>query len=227
MNPTPLRFDVPPFVLTGRVYAAVLNHVAQIRALGDAVNRPPYKAPPRAPALSIKPRNTQARDGDAVEVPAFAPAQEIGATLGVVIGRTACRVPVGAALDWVAGYTIVNDLSVPLASHYRPAVRLKARDGFCPIGPRVVPAARIPRPDALAVTVRVDDAVVWHGDTGQRVRGVAQLLADVTEFMTLQPGDLLLLGAASPAPQAGPGQRVAIDIEELGTLNHTLIAAVP
>ena len=119
------------------------------------------------------------------------------------------------------------NVSVPLPSHYRPAVRFKARDGFCPISSHVVAAGRIPRPDALAVTVRVDGQTVWQGSTGGRVRPVAQLLSDVTEFMTLEAGDLLLLGVAAPAPQARAGQRVDIEIEGLGVLSNAFVAEAP
>ncbi len=166
--------------------------------------------------LAIKPRNTLAGDGDAIVVPDGVAALELGASLGIVIGRTACRVPRASALEFIAGYTIVNDVSIPVPSHYRPSVRFKARDGFCPIGPQAVPAARIDNPDALAVRVLVDDELVHRTTTGDRIRGVAQLIADVTEFMTLQPGDLLMLGAAAGAPRARAGQRVAIEIRRAG-----------
>lgn len=223
-----LGFDVPPYRLSGVVYGALLNHAPQLAALGDALNQPPYKAAPREPVLAVKPRNTLAVSGDAVLVPAGADALEIGASLGIVIGRTACRLAAASALEYVAGYTIVNDISMPQPehqpAHYRPAVRFKARDGFCPIGPRVVPAQQVVDPDALAVEVRVDGQLVQRSSTGQRVRGVAQLLADVTAFMTLQPGDLLMLGVAADAPRARAGQAVAISIEGLGTLHNRLRA---
>ena len=228
MSTIAITFDVPPYRLSGVVYGALLNHAPQLAALGEAMNQAPYKAAPRAPVLAVKPRNTLAADGDAVQVPAGVEALEIGASLGIVIARTACRVAADAAFDYIAGYTIVNDLSVPMPdhqpAHYRPAVRFKARDGFCPIGPRVVPAAQLPSPDALAVQVMVDGRLVQAGSTGERVRGVAQLLADVTAFMTLQAGDLLMLGVAGGAPRALAGQAVAITIDGLGTLHNRLVA---
>jgi 5-oxopent-3-ene-1,2,5-tricarboxylate decarboxylase/2-hydroxyhepta-2,4-diene-1,7-dioate isomerase len=222
-----LRLDFAPYRLSGVVVGALLNHAPQLVALGDAVHGPPYKAAPVAPVLAIKPRNTLAGDGDAIVVPDGVAALELGASLGIVIGRTACRVPRASALEFIAGYTIVNDVSIPVPSHYRPSVRFKARDGFCPIGPQAVPAARIDNPDALAVRVLVDDELVHRTTTGDRIRGVAQLIADVTEFMTLQPGDLLMPGAAAGAPRARAGQRVAIEIHALGTLRNQLVAEGP
>ena len=217
-------FDVAPFRLSGRVYGTLLNHRGALEALGDVVHQGPYKAPPRAPVLYVKPRNTLASSGDAVLVPADSSELEIGATLGIVIGRSACRVGAEDALAHVAGYIIVNDVSVPHASFYRPQVRCKARDGFCPIGPRVVARDAIADPDALGVRVQVDGELRQATSTGGMVRPVARLIADVSEFMTLAPGDVLLLGVAAGAPRARTGQRVAIEIDGLGRLENHLVA---
>lgn len=226
MNPTHCRleFDVAPYRLSGVVYGTLLNHEPALAALGDTAHLPPYKAPPRAPVLYVKPRNTLAAHGDAVTVPADAPELEVGASLGIVIGRTACRVSEAEALDHVAGYTIVNDVSVPHESFYRPSIRFKARDDFCPIGPVLVPRAQLPNPDALTVRVSVDGELVHATTTGERRRPVARLLADVTEFMTLSPGDVLLLGVAAGAPRVRAGQQVRIEIEGLGQLDNHFIA---
>lgn len=220
-----IEFDVPPYRLSGAVYATLLNHPPLLAALGDAVHRSPYKAPPTAPVLSIKPRNTLAGDGDVVTLPQGVDALEVGATLGIVIGRSACALHEADALACVAGYTIVNDVSVPVDSHYRPAVRFRARDGFCPIAPRVVAAREIEDPDALRVQVSIDGQRVQDTSTAGRTRGVARLLADVSEFMTLQPGDLLLLGPAAGAPRVRAGQSVVITIDGLGSLHNRFVAA--
>jgi len=207
----------------GTVYGTLLNHREALAALGDQVNAAPYKAPPKAPILYIKPRNTWAKSGDTVVVPSDTQNLQIGATLGLVIGRTACKVSVANALDYVAGYVVVNDISVPHDSFYRPSMRFKCRDGSCPMGAYVSRDA-VANPDALAVTVAIDGVVVQHTDTGGRARSVAQLLADVTEFMTLNPGDVLSVGVAAHAPLAHAGQRVTITIEGVGQLENVLLA---
>lgn len=216
MPPFALHFDTAPYRLSGVVYGALMNHQPQLDALGDAVHQPPYKAPPQAPVLALRPRNTLAGDGAVVVVPQDADTLALGAQLGIVIGRSISRVGEAQALQAVAGYTTVTDLWVPHASHYRPAVRFKARDGFCIIGPAVVPASALPHPDALDVQVCIDGQVAQRSSTGQRVRGVARLIADISEFMTLQPGDLLLLGPAHPAPLVRAGQAATITITGLG-----------
>lgn len=217
-------FDFAPYRLSGTVYCALLNDPLELASLGEAAHRPPYKAPPEAPVLCVKPRNTLAASGDVLRIPADRDALAIGAALGLVVGRTACRVPASRAREYVAGYTIVNHVSVPHDSRYRPAIRFMARDGFCPLGPRVVPAASIADPDALAVRVWVDDAVAQATTTAARLRSTAELLAAVTDFMTLQPGDVLALGASHGAPLARAGQRVAIEIEGVGRLENHVAA---
>lgn len=227
MHPTALSFGFAPYRLSGTVYGVLLNHAAALAALGGAVNEPPYKAPPKAPVLYVKPRNTLAASGSLTEVPAGVDALQIGANLGVVIGHAACRVAERDALSFVAGYVIVNDLSVPHDSFYRPSVRHKARDGSCVIGPAVVPRDRVRDADALALRVFVDGELVQRADTGERIRPLVRLLADVTDFMTLAAGDILLLGTSAAAPTARAGQSVAIEIDGLGRLEHVLVAGAP
>lgn len=227
MNAWPPRCEVPPYRLSGVVVGALLNDPAQLQALGEAVRQPPHKAPPQAPVLEVKPHHTLAGDGAEVVVPQGETLLEVGASLGIVIGRVACRVAAAEALSCVAGYLVAADFSLPLAAHYRPAVRLKARDGFCPLGPRVVPAAEVVDPDDLAVEVRIDGGPAHRHRTADRVRGVAQLIADVSEFMTLRPGDVLLLGRAHGVPLAHAGQAVDITIAGLGTLHCRLVAEAP
>jgi 5-oxopent-3-ene-1,2,5-tricarboxylate decarboxylase/2-hydroxyhepta-2,4-diene-1,7-dioate isomerase len=219
--PAAQRFAPPP---VGTAYGTLLNHRDALAALGGAVHRPPYKAPPKAPVLYIKPRHCLAGHGAAVEVPADAEALEVGAQLGIVIGREACRVREAEALPHVAGYTICSDLSVPHPSFYRPSLRFKARDGFLPLGPWVLAARHLPWPDALEVVVQIDGREAQRYSTAGMQRGVARLIADVSAFMTLAPGDLLMLGAGPAAPLARAGQTVRITIEPIGTLQHGLVA---
>jgi len=224
MSPLTFGLAFAPYRLSGMVVGALLNHAPALAALGDAVNAAPYKAPPKAPVLYVKPRNTLAAAGSACEVPAGVPVLQVGANLGAVIGRTACRVAERDALSYVAGYAVVDDLSVPHDGFYRPAVRCKALDGSCVIG-APVPRERVPDAGALGVHVFIDGEPVQHTTTGERIRPLARLLADVTEFMTLAPGDILLLGTSAGAPTARAGQNIAIEIDGVGRLEHALVGA--
>jgi 5-oxopent-3-ene-1,2,5-tricarboxylate decarboxylase/2-hydroxyhepta-2,4-diene-1,7-dioate isomerase len=214
-------FAPPPI---GTAYGTLLNHREALATLGDAVHAAPYKAPPKAPVLYIKPQPCLAGHCAAVEVPADAEALEVGAQLGIVIGREACRVAEAEALAFVAGYTICSDLSVPHPSYYRPSLRYKARDGFLPLGPWILAACHVPNPDALEVVVHIDGQGAQRYATAGMQRSVARLIAEVTAFMTLSPGDLLMLGAGPAAPRARAGQTVQISIAPIGTLQHRLVA---
>jgi 5-oxopent-3-ene-1,2,5-tricarboxylate decarboxylase/2-hydroxyhepta-2,4-diene-1,7-dioate isomerase len=213
--------DVAPYCLSGRVYGTLLNHRSALAAVGDAAKKPPYTAPPKAPVLFIKPRNTLNINGALIVIPEDVTELEGGACLGVVIGRTACNVSTAEALDYVAGYLIVNDVSVPHDSFYRPSIRFKARDGFCPLGPSVVPREQIPDPDALTIRVYVDGILVQTATTADLIRPIRRLIADVTEFMTLSPGDVLAVGAAAPTVRVRSGQQMTIAIEGVGRLENS------
>jgi 5-oxopent-3-ene-1,2,5-tricarboxylate decarboxylase/2-hydroxyhepta-2,4-diene-1,7-dioate isomerase len=219
-----VTMDVPPYRLLGTVYGALLNHRTALQALGDAIHRPPYNRAPQAPVLYLKPRNTLAADGAPVAVPPGVAELEIGASLGVVIGRPACRLSEDRALEFVAGYLIVNDVSVPHLPYYRPSIPFKARDGFCPLGPRVVARAALSNPDALTIRVFIDGELKQTAVTAELVRPVAKLLTDVTDFMTLLPGDVLAVGVAAPAPRIRAGQRACIEIDGLGQLENPFVA---
>ena len=214
-------FGFAPYRLSGVVYGCLMNHAPALAALGAAASASPYKAAPKALVLYLKPRNTLAGDGATVGIPADAAALEIGAALGLVIGRTACRVRADEALSFVAGGVIVADISVPHDVYYRPSVRLKARDGVCPIGGHVLPLSD---PDAMGVRVWVDGQLVHATSTGERLRGAARLVADVSEFMTLAPGDVLMLGVAAAAPRVRAGQGAVLEIDGLGALHLRFMA---
>ncbi|MDN7862036.1 fumarylacetoacetate hydrolase family protein [Burkholderia multivorans] len=215
----------PPLpVAIGTVYGALLNERAALAALGDAVHAAPYGRPPQAPVLYIKPANTHAPDGAAVVVPAGVEALEIGASVAVVFARRATRVPAARALDYVHGFTLASDVSVPHPDYYRPAVRFKCRDGFCPLGPAIVPAGALADVDAIALSVRIDGEVVARTSTATLIRPVRELIADISAFMSFDAGDVLLLGVAGGAPHARAGSTVEIAADGVGTLRHTLVA---
>ncbi|MBU9435279.1 fumarylacetoacetate hydrolase family protein [Burkholderia multivorans] len=215
----------PPLpVAIGTVYGALLNERAALAALGDAVHAAPYGRPPQAPVLYIKPANTHAPDGAAVVVPAGVEALEIGASVAVVFARRATRVPAARALDYVHGFTLASDVSVPHPDYYRPAVRFKCRDGFCPLGPAIVPAAALADVDAIALSVRIDGEVVARTSTATLIRPARELIADISAFMSFDAGDVLLLGVAGGAPHARAGSTIEIAADGIGTLRHTLVA---
>ena len=218
--------EVAPYRLSGTVYAALLNHRRSLEALGDAVGEPPYRGPPRQVVLAVKPRHALVLPGDPIRVDAAGEADvlEVGAALGIVIGRTACAVSEGEALAHVAGYLVVADCTVPRRTHFRPQIRAMARDASCVLGPRVVPAASIGSADALTLRTYVDGALVRTASTADQVRSAARLIADISDFMTLAPGDIVLTGSAPDAPPVRAGAHVAVEIDGIGRLDARVVA---
>ena len=215
----------PPAAI-GTVYGVLLNDPATVARLASSFAAPPYRSPPVAPVLYIKPRNTFAGDGCDVAVPADPGCVRIDGTIGAVIGRAATRVPASAALEHVSGYVIVSDVTLPHESYYRPAVRQRCRDGYCPIGD-IVPATGFDVASAT-MTIAIDGAVVLERAFADVVRDLPRLIADVTEFMTLDAGDILLMGPPEGAPIARAGSFVRIEVPGLGSLSHRVVAeAVP
>lgn len=208
----------------GTVIGVLLNDRDALAALGETMHAAPYLAPPASVVLYIKPCNTWTACGAPVVVPAALEEVEIGATLGIVFGAPVSRVSEARALDAVAGYTIVNDISEPHASVYRPAIRQRCRDGFCPIGPWVISRQEITTPDALETRVFVNGELRATQSTRNLVLPVARLIAEVSAFMTLSPGDVLLTGVAGNAPRGRAGDRVRIEIDGVGALENLLVA---
>jgi len=216
-----VEWEVP---VAGAVYGTLLNYKGAVAALGEAMLAPPYQAPPVAPVLYLKPANTWIGCGGAIPLAPEIDAVEIGAALAVVFGRSARRVRAEEALDYVRGFTIVNDVSVPHASLFRPAVRQRCRDGFCPIGPWIVDKRDLARPGELGVRIRINGELRLENSTANLVRGIGHLIADVSAFVTLRAGDLLHVGTPEKAPLARAGDRVSIEIEGVGRLENRLVA---
>lgn len=204
----------------GAVYGVVLNDRLSLQKLGSAMDDAPYKGAPKAPAMYIKPANTLVAAGAQVALPAGADRVEIGATVGIVIGAPAARLTLANAASVIAGYLPVADLSLPHASYYRPAIREKCFDGACPVGSQVALAAA--DLDGIVLTTYVNEQQVDQRSLADLVRKVPQLLVDVTEFMTLRSGDVLLVGVVYQGPQAGAGSAVRIDAGVLGSLAFTI-----
>ncbi|HEX7890904.1 MAG TPA: fumarylacetoacetate hydrolase family protein [Ramlibacter sp.] len=197
----------------GTVYGTLMNFRAELEALGDQVNQPPYKAPPSAPVLYIKPANTWTENGGAIALPAHVQEVEVGATIAMVMksGRE------------IAGFVLVNDLSIPHDSFFRPPVKFKCLDGFLGIGDRVRARNEAGDPAVFKLDVRINGELKQTVRFSQLVRPADKLLADVSEFMSLAEGDLLMLGCDAGRPRAQAGDRIDISMPALGTLTNTLV----
>lgn len=205
------------FLPQGTVYGTLLNFKGEAAQWAARMHEAPYKAPPKAPVLYVKPANTWSADGAAIPVPARVPEVEVGATIAMVMGLA----------GQVAGYVLMNDLSIPHTSFFRPPVKFKCLDGFLGIGAHLVASADAGDPARFTLEVRINGALKQTLDFSTLVRPAAQLLADVGEFMTLHPGDVLMPGCDTlpegGRPLAKVGDRIEITAPGFGTLTNLLV----
>lgn len=209
---------------SGTLFGIALNYKGLLESRLDEFNQPPYQKPPIKPVLFIKTPNTRNSDGQSVVFPAGVERLQPGPALGVVIGKRASRVSEADAMSHVAGYTIINEFSLPEDSYYRPAVKAKCRDGFCPVGPELIPTSQVADPNALTLRLLVNGEVRQENSTANWVRTLPQLIAELSDFMTLDEGDVLITGTPEGRVDVKPGDTVVVEITGLGKLTNTVVA---
>jgi 2-keto-4-pentenoate hydratase/2-oxohepta-3-ene-1,7-dioic acid hydratase in catechol pathway len=166
-------------------------------------------------------------------LPAISQEVDYEAELGVVIGRQAHQVAVDDALEFVSGYLCVNDVSArDVQMGDRQWTRGKSFDTFCPIGPRLVPAEELGDPQALGIRCLVNGEALQDASTADMVFPVAELIAFVSEAITLEPGDLIATGtppgvgfARTPPVFLKDGDEVTVEIDGLGSLTNPVRAS--
>ncbi|GAB7532056.1 fumarylacetoacetate hydrolase family protein [Pseudomonas sp. 3A(2025)] len=211
-------------VANGTLFGVALNYQGLLEQRLAEFAQAPYQKPPVKPVLFIKTPNTRNSHDGAVVYPAGIERLQPGPALGVVIGKSASRVSEADALAHVAGYVIVNEFSLPEDSYYRPAVKAKCRDGFCALGPELVPADQVQDPGQLTLKLFVNDELRQENSTANWVRNVQQLIAEISEFMTLHEGDVLITGTPEGRVDVVPGDRVTVEITGLGRLSNRIVA---
>jgi 2-keto-4-pentenoate hydratase/2-oxohepta-3-ene-1,7-dioic acid hydratase in catechol pathway len=147
------------------------------------------------------------------------------AELAVIIGRQCKNVPVTDAMDYILGYTCMNDVSQRnIQNGDRTGwFRGKSLDTFGPIGPQVVLAEDLPDPQNLDVSCRLNGRTVQASNTGQMIFPIPEIIAFVSKNFTLMPGDIILTGTPSGVGPLHHGDVVEIEIEEIGILKNPVI----
>lgn len=208
--------------MKGTVFAVALNHQSQMDAWLEKFQQAPYQTPPKTPVWFIKPRNTRIRSGEAIPHPV---GEEVlsGATLALVVGKVARKVAAEQAMEFIAGFALANEVSLPETSFYRPAIKAKCRDGFCPLGDVV--NAELSQVGNLEIVTEVNGKEVDRWSTADLIRSAAQLLSALSDFATLQPGDAILLGTPQQRATIKPGDRVTVRAAGFPALENTVVQA--
>lgn len=183
-------------------------------------------AQPEEPALFFKPLNTLVGHRGHVIYPNGVEYMHYENELAVVIGRRCRKVSTHAALDIVRGYTIANELTVRDFVHnfYRPPVRAKGWDTFCPLGPYLV-EGEIEDPHTLELRTYVNSELRQQGNTRDLIRTIPELISYITSFMTLEAGDIILTGTPKGVSPIYPGDQMRLEIDGLGALENPVVAA--
>ena len=187
---------------------------------------------PPAPLLFAKWPNALIGPGEAIVLPRVSKRVDYEAELGVVIGERIRGVSKEHALDAVRGYICLNDVSArDLQFSDGQWTRGKSADTFCPVGPRLVPAAEVPDPQALGIRCVLNGETMQDSTTANMIFGVAEIIAYASATMTFEPGDLIATGTPAgvgvfrdPPVLLKDGDEVTIEIDGLGSLTNPVRA---
>jgi 2-keto-4-pentenoate hydratase/2-oxohepta-3-ene-1,7-dioic acid hydratase in catechol pathway len=206
---------LPPVAPT-KIVCVGRNYADHAKELGNAV--------PSEPIIFLKPPSSLNAHMGQIVFPKLSQLLSYEGELGLVIGKQARNLSVGEALDAVAGYTIVNDVTArDLQKKDGQWTRGKGFDTFCPVGPWWVPKEQVDF-DSLRVITRVNGEVRQDGSVQDMIFKLDAILAYISAFMTLEPGDLIATGTPPGVGPIEPGDRVEVEIPGLGTLENTVVS---
>lgn len=186
-----------------------------------------FDKPPEIPAIFFKAQNSLVGHRHPVVYPTGSEYMHYEGELGVVIGQRCRRVHAANALEMVAGYTVCNDFTVRdhVINTFRPPIKAKGFDTFGPIGPWVV-EGEIESPSGLTVRTYVNGELRQEGNTRDLVFSVPALIEYLTEFMTLEPGDIISTGTPKGISPIQPGDLITVEIPGVGVLENPIVAEV-
>ena len=189
----------------GKIIAVHLNYASRAEQRGRR---------PDVPSYFLKPTSSMSRSGGSVERPAGTELLVFEGEVALVIGTRADRVPKSEAWDYVESVTAANDFGL---QDLQPAdsgsnLRSKGRTGYTPLGPEFIDARAV-EPDSLRLRTWVDDELVQDDRTSNLLFGFPQLVADLSQHLVLDPGDVILTGTPAGATVVEPGSEVIVEVD--------------
>ena len=212
-----------PIPRPGKVVALGLNYRDHIAETGREV--------PEFPVIFTKFSSSVIGPGEAITIPSVSKKIDWEVELGVVIGQTCQSVSEDKALDYVAGYTAINDVSArDLQRSDVQWVRAKSIDTFCPMGPCIVTADELGDGSELHVCTKVNDVVKQESSTSNLIFNVPKIVSYLSHSFTLEPGDVIATGTPSgvgfardPPEYLKKGDEVEVSIENIGILRNPVV----
>ncbi len=213
-----------PIDRPGKIVCVGLNYRDHAEEQGTAL--------PEAPLLFAKWQNALIGPGDPIVIPPVVTKCDYEAELGVVIGERVRDASAENALEAVAGYVCVNDVSArDLQFADGQWTRGKSPDTFCPVGPALVSRDEVSDPQALPIRAILNGETVQESTTANMIFGVADVIAYVTRTITLEPGDLIATGTPAgvgafrdPPLFMKAGDEITIEIDGIGSLTNPVVA---
>ena len=200
-------------VLPSKIVAVGRNYADHAKEMGNEV--------PAVPLTFLKPSTSVIGPNETIAYPSFSQDVQHEAELAIVIGRLCNQVPRERAKECILGYTCANDVTARDAQKAEGQwARAKGFDTSCPLGPWIETEVD---PADLAVTCTLNDELKQAGRTSQLIRGVEELVAFISEAMTLLPGDVILTGTPAGVGPMQVGDLVSVSIEGIGTLTNRIV----
>jgi acylpyruvate hydrolase len=215
-----------PIPRPGKIIAIGQNYLAH--AQESNAGAPPF------PIIFAKFANSVIGHGEPIVIPKAVQKPDYEGELAVVIGRRGRNIPEAEAIDYVAGYMPLNDVSArDWQGRTSQWVIGKSPDTFCPMGPAMITADEIPDVQNLWLRTVIGDEMLQEGHTSLMIFSVAHLIADMSQVMTLEPGDVIATGtpsgigaARTPPRWLRPGDVVRIEIEKVGVLENPVVSEI-
>jgi 2-keto-4-pentenoate hydratase/2-oxohepta-3-ene-1,7-dioic acid hydratase in catechol pathway len=204
-------------VVPSKIVAVGLNYKAHAAEQGKPL--------PAEPLIFIKPSTSVIGPGDAIRIPPGAGRVDHEGEAGIVIGRTAYRVPAARASEFILGVTCVNDVTArDIQRREGQYTRPKGFDTFAPVGPCIAVGLD---PSDLTVECRVNDQTRQASSTRDLIFPVPELVAFISSIMTLLPGDIISTGTPAGIGPLAPGDTVRVRVGGVGDLVNTVEGESP
>ncbi|MEC5409639.1 fumarylacetoacetate hydrolase family protein [Paraburkholderia sp. MPAMCS5] len=212
------------------IFGIGLNYVDHVAESSRSLDTD--KEMPAKPVVFSKPPTTVIGPGDAIEHDSAITQQlDWEVELGVVIGRSAKRIAQADAIDYVFGYTVINDISARDNRRAGQWIFSKGQDTYCPMGPCIVTADEISDPHDLELSLTKNGRVMQRANTAQMYFRIPVLIADIAAAITLEPGDIIATGTPSgvgagrtPQEWMQPGDIIEARVERIGTLRNPVVS---
>lgn len=204
----------------GNIFGIALNYKSLYETLKQQFNEKPYVKEPVKPVLFIKTPNTRNQSGQAV-IKRAGEILQAGPAVGIVIGKSTSRVKKSDANAHIAGYVVINELSLPEESYYRPAIKAKCQDGFCVLG-NAVAKDQVTDVDHLELRFYVNGELKQTGNTSDWIRSPEQIIEEISDYMPLSEGDIIITGTPLGRVDLQHGDVVRVEVDQLGAIENTI-----